>query len=637
MSRRRDPGAEPTGRPASESPLRPALAARGAPAIALAAVLCFALGSALMIVVHRPPLAAMIGGALLTTAERSQLLATLLLGAAVSAGMLAAAVRASRRLGPDDLTVARLVAVLWPATLVPVALYAFDTAAWSAAPVLLYAVTCTACAACVVLGELPVGPRRRTTDGRLDRIAPRLALAVAIAGYVGYVSLHTIANHRSLGTAAFDLGIHENLLWNTVHGEVFYSSLMGGHYLGVHTSIIVLLIAPIYALLPATETLLVLQTIALGAAAWPLFLLARRILGSEPQALLVALIWLTHPAVGGANFYDYHPVAFAPVILLTALVFWAEGRWRPFAVAIALLLTVKEEMAIVVVLLGLATLVGGRRRAGLALVAVGALAYVVLQHLVIPHFAGGAHSYAWYYEEMIPAGEGPRGLLTTVLINPIHALRLAATPDRLLFLFQLFAPLAFLTFATGRGWLLTSYGLAATLLASRPPLHQIGFQYALTLLALGFAGALLALERLAPGARRRALTAAAMLAVVTCFHYGMIWPRHHFTGGFHTVDFGYDAAERARYDELCGLVEKIPAGARVVASEDLVPHVARRREVETLRYATGKRHLSFDAALVHNDGSADLARRLPGLAPPRALTVEHSSHFVLILAASPAE
>jgi uncharacterized membrane protein len=637
MSRRSDPGPVPADRPPQEKPPRLPVALSGVAAVGLAAVLCLALGSALMILVHRPPLAAMIGGALLTTAERSELVVTLLLGAAVAAGLIVAAGATARRRGRDDVALGRMVAVLWPLTLAPVALYAFDTAAWSAAPVLLYTVTCAACAACVVVAELPGSDRRRKAEARLHRLGPRLALALAIAGYIVYVSLHTIANHRSLGTAAFDLGIHENLLWNTVHGDPFYSSLMGGHYLGVHTSVIVLLTAPVYALLPATETMLVLQTIALGAAAWPLFLLARRILGSEPQALVVALIWLTHPAVGGANFYDYHPVAFAPVILLTALVFWVDGRWRPCSVAIALLLTVKEEMAVVVALLGLATIAGGRRRAGIVLIAVGAAAYLVLQHLVIPHFAGGAHSYAWYYEEMIPAGEGPRGLLTTVLVNPLHALRLAATPDRLLFVFQMFAPLAFLTFATARGWLLTSYGLAATLLASRPPLHQIGFQYALTLLALGFAGALLALQRLAPGMRRRALTAAVMLAVVTCYHYGMIWPRHHFTGGFHAIDFDYDAAERARYDELRGLVARIPADARVVASEELVPHVARRREVETLRYGAGKRHLSFDAALVFNDGSADRARRLPGLAPPLSLTVEHTPHFVLILAAPPAE
>lgn len=133
-------------------------------------------------------------------------------------------------------------------------------------------------------------------------------------------------------------------------------------------------------------------------------------------------------------------------------------------------------MAIVVVLLGIVALLERDRRRGAILVAIGPAAYVVLQQMVIPHFAGGAHSYAWYYAEMIPRGEGPAGLLTTILVNPVHTLKVALTQPRILFVLQLFAPLALLPLCTARGAVLVSYGLASTLLASRPPLHQIGFQ-----------------------------------------------------------------------------------------------------------------------------------------------------------------
>ena len=486
---------------------------------------------------------------------------------------------------------------------------------------------------------LRTGIPKSKTDGSLApslrRYGPGALLGIAITAYVIYVSIHTIHNHWSLGTAASISGSRRTPSGTPPTATSSTRRSWVVTTCGVHTSLVLLLVAPVYALAPATETLLVLQAIILGLAALPLFLLARGVLENSSQAVIVALLWLTHPAVGGANFYDFHPIAFAPLFLFTAVYFWWCRRWRPFWLSIALLLSVKEELSIIVVLLGIVTLMGGNRRQGSQLLAVGAVAYVALQHLVIPHFAGGDHSYAWYYSEIIPAGEGPRGLVTTVLLNPIFVLKFILTQPKVLYVFQLFAPLAFLPFFTARGVVLISYGLAATLLASRLPLHQIGFQYALTLLALGFVGALLALLRFSEDGRRRAITAAVLLAVVTCFHYGMIWPRHNFRGGFHTVDFDYSEKDRERYEELGDLIDRIPDEATVLASETLVPHVAQRRIVETVRHVHDRKFSHYDSILIFNDGSAQRLREIPYLDGLRGYEIaRRSEHFILFKANS---
>jgi len=609
----------------------------GTVAFAHAAILSLCIGYAVMVMLHRPPLAAMLGGALLPNPMRSELVRSLGLWSVATAILLAAGLKWAQRGWGWPKTLGELVAGLWPLTLVPPAFYVFNIPAWSASPVLLYAITTAACGYCVLRTALPRRQRRWILPSSLGNAGPWVLLGAAIAAYVLYVSVHTIQHHWSLGTSAFDLGIQENILWNTVHGDILYSSLMGGNYLGVHTSLVLLLIAPIYALAPSTETLLVLQAMALGMAALPLFLLSRTILENRWQGLLVATLWLTHPAVAGANFYDFHPIAFSPLFLFTAVYFWRLQRWAPFWISIALLLSVKEELSIIVVLLGIVTLMSGNRRRGLQIVAVGAAAYVLLQHIVIPHFAGGDHSYSWYYSDIIPTGEGPRGLVTTVVLNPIFAVKFILTQPKALYVFQLFAPLAFLPFFTARGAVLISYGLAATLLASRPPLHQIGFQYALTLLALGFVGALIALLRFSDDGRRRALTAAVLLAVVTCFHYGMIWPRHHFTGGFSTIDFDNSERERERYRELNQLIEKIPPDAAVLASENLVPHVSQRRIVETTRHVHDRKFPHYDSILVVNDGEAQRLRGAPGLNGLRGHEIAARSESFILFKAKPDE
>ena len=320
---------------------------QGPTAFAHFAVLALALGYFTMVAIHRPPLATMLGGNVLSTPLRSELIQSLVLWSLVASALLAIGLRWARRRQRWPASLGELVAGLWPLTLLPLACYAFDTAAWSASPVLLYAFSTAAFGYCVYRTELPGRSSSWSIPDRVRRHTPWVLLAIAIAAYVVYVSFHTIGNHRSLGTAAFDLGIQENTIWNTLHGNFFYSSLMDSHYLGVHTSLVLLLVVPIYALAPAAETLLVLQALVLGLAALPLYLLAQRILEKNFQALLVALLWLTHPAVGGANFYDFHPIAFSPLFLFTAVYFWWCRRWRPFWISIVLLLSVKEELAII--------------------------------------------------------------------------------------------------------------------------------------------------------------------------------------------------------------------------------------------------------------------------------------------------
>jgi uncharacterized membrane protein len=389
-----------------------------------------------------------------------------------------------------------------------------------------------------------------------------------------------------LGTSAYDLGIMENVFWNSVNGNFFGSSIeAAGNHLGVHTSFIYLLFFPLYALIPRPETLLVLQTVVLALAAWPLFKLAESVLADSRMAVAVSAIYLVHPAVAGANFYDFHELAFTPLLLFSALYFLDQKRLPLYWIFVVLLLSVKEDMALVVVCIGIVLLGSKRYRLGFATVVMGAAAFAVLQFMVIPHFAGGHHDYGWYYEDLGGERGGIGGIVKTVLRHPIYTIRFALAPPKLLYMFQLFAPLAFLTFTSWRGIVMVSYGLMASLLASREALFQLGFQYSLTTVACALIGMLFALAPRSKRTQTWSLAAAALLAVVVAIQWGMISPRQNFRGGFRIIDFEFSQEDRRRYRDVVELAAMIPDGASVTASETLVPHVARRREIQTARHA----------------------------------------------------
>ena len=124
--------------------------------------------------------------------------------------------------------------------------------------------------------------------------------------------------------------------------------------------------------------------------------------------------------------------------------------------------------------------------------------------------------------------------------------------------------------------------------------------------------------------------AAVLLSVITCYNYGMIWPRHNFTGGFHTIDFDYSERDRERYRELRELAGLIPGEAAVLASETLAPHVAGRHIVETARFAAQRRPRQYDYILLHDNRSVQRLRQVPYLDGLRGYDVVRRGEFFVL-------
>lgn len=479
-------------------------------------------------------------------------------------------------------------------------------AVWRAEPLLSLAVAIGAAVfvswAWIPRRDVTADPREEKTPADPDQMKLQVAilLGVLIASYAVFVGLATVRQHELLETRAYDLGIMENVLWHSSEGRFFASSLEGRNHLGVHTSFIYLLLAPVFLLMPRPETLLAAQALLIALAAWPLCLLARKLLRSDWAGLLVAALYLLQPAIQGASFYDFHELAFAPLLFFTSLYALLFDRRGLLWTSTALLLLVKEDCAFVVAALGVVALLEGRRRIGLLLTGAAATAFALLYGVVIPHFAGAGASFSWYYTEMIPHGEGPVGLVRTVLLNPLFSVRQALTAPKFLYVLETTGPVLFLCFLGFRGAALVAYGLAISMFASREYLYELGFQYPLQLVPEAFAGSLLILGRDAEKARRlgitprRALVAMVLVSAFLGYHAGMLSPVSEFRSGFRTVSMKFGARERDRYREVEEASRLIPQSASVTASETLVPHVARRALVQTLRYASDSFGRDYD-------------------------------------------
>jgi uncharacterized membrane protein len=201
----------------------------------------------------------------------------------------------------------------------------------------------------------------------------------------------------------------------------------GAHFmlLADHWSPVLALLAPLYWIHDGPVTLLVAQGVLFALAIPPLWVYTRRRLGSG-AAYFVCVAYALSLPVMAAVVFDFHEVAFVPV-LTAVMVERADAgkRWPTIAAAAALLL-VKEDMGLLVAGFGGYLLTRGRPWiwTGLGFVAGGIAATWVATRVLIPAFGGSATFY-WAYGQFGPT-LGSAAL--NVITHPLHALHVFVTP-----------------------------------------------------------------------------------------------------------------------------------------------------------------------------------------------------------------
>jgi uncharacterized membrane protein len=304
------------------------------------------------------------------------------------------------------------------------------------------------------------------------RTLPRVLLVVAILAYAIYFTQLTLVRYWAFEARALDMGNFHQTIWNTWQGRPFHLTNQEGviNRLSLHVEPILVPISWLYWIHSGPETLLVLQAVVVALGALPLFVLARRQLRNEWLALLFAVAFLLHPAMQAANWLEFHAVTLAPTFLLAAFYFLLTARPGWFALFAVLTASCKEEMALLVFMLGLYALVFQRRRAfGLWTMGLS-LSWSLLAVLVIQdHFAAGNI----HWERYAYLGDTPLQMLIALLTRPDLVLAQLQSADALLYVLRLLLPVAFLALLAPEILLLALPSLAINLLADFPPMHQV--------------------------------------------------------------------------------------------------------------------------------------------------------------------
>jgi uncharacterized membrane protein len=450
--------------------------------------------------------------------------------------------------------------------------------------------------------------------------------------YALVFALFVVARHLAFQTQRFDIGIMSQAIWSTLHGHFLEVTTARGEqisHLAVHVDPFLALLVPLWVIWPSPLMLLVLQAVAVALGALPVFWLARKHLASERAAVFFALAYLLFPATqfnAAAVAFDsgFHPVSIAIPLLLFAIWFLDEDRLVAFAIVALLAASTKEEMPLVVGLLGLWYAVKrGRLRFGLSVLAVGFTLTLLDFLVVIPHFLHGKTVFTGWYA---PVGGTPGGVLRTAATDPMALVRAAATGDKAIYLVLLGAPFLFLWALEPLLALVAAPDLVINLLSSSSGQSSIEYHYTAGLIPSIVAGSIFGASRFRRHARRFSfyvLAAVVSTAIYSPFLLGVSHLREAFPS---------NPVHKAKVEAL----SRIPSGAPVSASNQLAAHLSERRQI--LIFPLGIKEARW-IVLDEADSSYDASwyrRGIQRLRHDRDWQLDFSSHRVLVFRRVPA-
>ncbi len=398
-------------------------------------------------------------------------------------------------------------------------------------------------------------------------LTPWVALGAAVVLYVALFSIRSLRNHYGFGTFGFDLGIFDQGVWLLSRFKEPFVTVRGMHLFADHTSFVLLFLVPFYWVFPSVNVLLIAQSVALGVAAVPAFLLAREKLESAGLALCISLAYLVQPAIGWTNLENFHPDVFEVPLVLFAIYFVVRRRWFLLTLCIVALLLVKEDVPLLTFLLGLYVALCCHRRVGIAIALLSVAWFVANQWVILPGFGEGG---ALHGQRVVGQFGGYAGFLKTTMTRPWEIAAVALGPERPWYLWQLFAPLGLLPLLAPEIVLIAMGPLLSNTLSTFGYQHNIQYHYQTLIVPVLVAAAVFGVARLASERIRTGLVGL-MLVSALCAAY--LWGPLGRNQGF----VGDPRSPNVRASNEA--IEMIPEDAGVSAFYTFVPHLTHREHI----------------------------------------------------------
>ena len=426
----------------------------------------------------------------------------------------------------------------------------------------------------------PIRRLERTLSDQLTS-APKLALLLATSSYVFLMTWLKIWQYDSFHANAYDLGYVDQAIWCTGRcGASFRESFlasslaMNGTYLGEHFAPILAVFSPIYSLWDSTYLLFFLQSLILASGAILIYRIARLYALEAAPSCVLSLCYLLYQPLRSANQFDFREDNLFVPLLLGMFLAAKTGRHLTLCALATLTFLVKENGSILVALLALVCLVtrdstrdAGRSRPHLvALLAISAATFVLVNQVLTPLFSGGAGKtrFAFRMGEEAAAGGG---LIPFILENPATFFGIASRNLLQISILKYFL-LVFVPFFVAFRYSPIAVLAALMLFLLNVSIggHSAGFHYECDLIPFAFHALIRTVRKIRPEMG---------MLILSFFLFWGKSPIHslrHYLPNDH-------------YRMVLAEIAKIPPRASIEAQSCLQPHLAHREVARLLKGA----------------------------------------------------
>lgn len=436
-------------------------------------------------------------------------------------------------------------------------------------------------------------------------LSRRISLALIVlfaAAMTAYLICAALMRYFAYNAPCYDFGIF---------AQMFHSMRTTGlpittcereeamSHFAVHVSPVFYLLLPFYMVFPRPETLLVLQVLGVLSGVIPLYLLARHFKLNEGQTTALCLLYLGCAALTGGIFYDLHENKFLTPLILWLM--WAIERKKPPLIALFALLTlsVKEDAALYVLIIGLWMLCARReKKTGLALT-IGAAAYfLAITQWLSTHGDGAMFNR---FSNIIGNSGGIKELIRDSLSNPALLLHECMNAEKLVFAACVLLPLGLIPLMTPKmtSLILMCPMVIVNLISDYTYQHNLNFQYTYGVMALLFyltAANLPHIPDLVSGFRTRRFLICFALCAATLI--GAVQIQNH------SAVFSNYRERREDSAVIAEVLSDIPADASVRTASMFAAHLSAREELYYLTHEKDADYVILDLRPYINIASA---------------------------------
>ena len=254
-------------------------------------------------------------------------------------------------------------------------------------------------------------------------------------------------------TFGLDLGYFDETIWKISQGKFPYSGVGCIWLLEDHFQPILYLFGPLYRIWPDVKVLLIVQSLLMVLAAYPLYLTGKKISRNNFFSFAVCFAYLFFIGTQFSILNEFHQTTLAPFFIAWSFYFLTKKNFRLFLFYILILFFIKEDLSLLVASVGMALFINSKnKRMGIFLTISGISFFFLLLYVIMPKISiMGRYSHL----DFGAVGQTPIDIVFNIFKNPMKVITIFIdSPLKLHTLFISFYNFSFLPIFSGPFYLI---------------------------------------------------------------------------------------------------------------------------------------------------------------------------------------